>query len=79
MVNKWVLSTSQGKRLNDACHDGDVTIMLGDKNCALLSRTQDSISCDPGEDFPGTARTVQVKVRRNKHKNQNFLSYERTN
>ncbi|XP_053406726.1 tyrosine-protein kinase TXK-like isoform X2 [Mercenaria mercenaria] len=49
--------------MNDACNDSDVTITLDDKNCALLSRSNDLITCDPGETFPGTARTVQVKVK----------------
>ena len=39
-----------------------MTITLGEKNCAILSRTEDAITCDPMESFPGTARTVQVKV-----------------
>ncbi|XP_060577177.1 ephrin type-A receptor 3-like [Ruditapes philippinarum] len=67
MANKNVTdslgSVLEGERLNDACHDSDVSITLGDKNCAILSRHDDVITCDPGESFPGTARSVTVKVK----------------
>jgi hypothetical protein len=52
------------ERLNDACRDSDdVSITLGDKICAILTRHDNVITCDPGESFPGTARSVTVKVR----------------
>ncbi|XP_060577179.1 usherin-like [Ruditapes philippinarum] len=54
----------KGERLNDACRDSDdVSITLGHKICAILTRHDNVIKCDPGESFPGTARSVKVKVK----------------
>ncbi|KAL4232275.1 hypothetical protein ACF0H5_009849 [Mactra antiquata] len=53
----------QGTNLNNACHDDDVFIYFDDEICPLLSRSNQSISCDPKESFPGTTRTVVVKVK----------------